>query len=279
MNEMVKQELQALTALDVKKQVNLIQEVLRSVMIKDVHYGAVPGCGAKQVLLKPGAEKIMSTFMIGSRIEVIDLSTGSEKRYRVVAHGFHTPTGRELGDGVGEASTAEEKYCWREAVCPEEFDQADDSQKRSKFKKAYKGAAYQINQIKTNPSDLANTVLKMAKKRALVDMVLTCTGASDVFEQDIDESHIAEALGQQQAEGFAEPKAVQPQATQTQPETQQAGGHKITQPQVKRFFAILHKEKKADRLQDVISYFGFESVADITMDKYEDVCNFITEIK
>ncbi|WP_418719751.1 hypothetical protein [Bilophila wadsworthia] len=38
-----------------------------------------------------------------------------------------------------------------------------------------------------NPADYYNTCLKMAKKRALVDAVLTCTAASDIFTQDIED--------------------------------------------------------------------------------------------
>ena len=38
-----------------------------------------------------------------------------------------------------------------------------------------------------NPADVLNTVLKMAKKRALVDAVLSATGASDIFTQDLEE--------------------------------------------------------------------------------------------
>jgi len=35
---------QAMTAGDVRKQVNLIQEVMEAVMKKDEHYGIIPGC-------------------------------------------------------------------------------------------------------------------------------------------------------------------------------------------------------------------------------------------
>jgi hypothetical protein len=38
-----------------------------------------------------------------------------------------------------------------------------------------------------NPADFYNTCGKMAKKRALVDAVLTVTAASDIFTQDIEE--------------------------------------------------------------------------------------------
>ena len=38
-----------------------------------------------------------------------------------------------------------------------------------------------------NPADNYNTVRKMGKKRALVDAVLTCTAASDIFTQDLED--------------------------------------------------------------------------------------------
>jgi hypothetical protein len=41
-------------------------------------------------------------------------------------------------------------------------------------------------------ADQYNTVLKMAKKRSVVDATLTVTAASDVFEQDLDEFSEAE---------------------------------------------------------------------------------------
>ena len=36
-------------------------------------------------------------------------------------------------------------------------------------------------------ADVYNTVLKMAKKRALVDATLTATAASDIFTQDVED--------------------------------------------------------------------------------------------
>lgn len=38
-----------------------------------------------------------------------------------------------------------------------------------------------------NPADYYNTCLKMGKKRAFVDALLTCTAASDIFTQDIED--------------------------------------------------------------------------------------------
>jgi hypothetical protein len=45
----------------------------------------------------------------------------------------------------------------------------------------------QSKQVRTVPDDLGNTVLKMAKKRAQIDMTLTALGVSDLFNQDIED--------------------------------------------------------------------------------------------
>lgn len=172
------------TALDIRAQVNRIQEVMKEVMLKGTHYGTVPGCGDKPTLLKAGAEKLMMTFRLAVDPEVEDLSDTYTRRYRVKTRFTSQATGMFLGTGVGECASDEEKYAWREAVCREEYDATDPSLRREKWKRNLK---IPVLQVHTNPSDVANTILKMAKKRSLVDGVLTVTGASDIFTQDIEE--------------------------------------------------------------------------------------------
>ena len=95
-------------------------------------------------------------------------------------------SGAFLGAGIGECSSSEEKYAWRRAICDEEFDETPENRRRVKFSK-YQGKIEKTKQIRTNPADVSNTVLKMAKKRGLVDAVLTVTAASDLFTQDIED--------------------------------------------------------------------------------------------
>jgi len=185
-----------LTAAQIKAQVNLIQEVMQAVMKKDVHYGVIPGT-PKPTLYKPGSEKILSTFRIGVKPVIEDLSTADEVRYRVSAEGFDQQTGALLGAGIGECSSSEEKYKWRRPVCDEEFNEAPEDRKRNVWKRGQSGN-YQQKQIRTNPADVANTILKMAKKRAQIDMTLTVTAASDVFDQDLED--MPEELRQAAAE-------------------------------------------------------------------------------
>lgn len=175
-----------LTAVQVKAQVQLIQEVMASVMVKDVHYGTIPGTG-KPTLYKPGSEKILTTFHIAAYPkEVDDLSTFDEIRYRVKVHGLSMNDGRLIGVGIGECSSNEEKYRWRKPVCDQEFNETPEDRRREVWKK-YDGNVYKAKQVRMNPSDVANTILKMAKKRAQIDMTLTATGASDVFDQDLED--------------------------------------------------------------------------------------------
>lgn len=171
------------TAAEIRAQVNLIQEVMRAVMKDGTHFGTIPGT-PKPTLYKAGSEKILSTFRIACDPEVEDLSIhGEEVRFRVRARGVSQVTGSFFGTGVGECSSSEEKYRWRAAVHQKEWDATGEDRRRIKYTKD----GGEIQQIRTNPSDVANTVLKMAKKRAQIDMTLTVTAASDVFAQDIED--------------------------------------------------------------------------------------------
>lgn len=182
MNEIVAAETQPLSVQQIKANIQTIQQVMAGVMKNGTHFGTIPGCGDKPALLKPGAEKILATFRISANPTVEDLSGADEIRYRVKAEG-QTPNGLTVGFGIGECSTSEEKYKWRSVNCNAEWDETAEDRRRTKYNR--KGET--TRQIRTNPSDLANTVLKMAKKRALVDLCLTATAASDCFTQDLDD--------------------------------------------------------------------------------------------
>lgn len=182
-----------LTAAEVRGHVNLIQEVMQAVMKKDTHYGIIPGC-KQPSLYKAGSEVLLTTFRVAVEPEVTDLSTADEIRFRVRAKGIHQTTGIVVGVGVGECSTNEDKYKWRKAVCDAEFEATPETRRRVKYQKggyvngSYdKNAIIKINQVRTEPADLANTALKIAKKRAQIDLVLTATAASDIFTQDIED--------------------------------------------------------------------------------------------
>ena len=207
----------SLTAGEIRAQVNLIQDVMRSVMIEGTHYGVIPGTQTHS-LYKAGAEKLLSTFRLAAIPEVEDLGERGEAHYRVVVK-VYTPAGTLVGAGIGECSSQEDKYAWRRPVCPEEFELTAEDRRRIKFAKGQGGKVYKNEQVRTNPADVRNTVLKMAKKRALVDAVLTVTAASDCFTQDIEDlpdelrEEIAEAAGRTVSPGARAVQSTQPEDT------------------------------------------------------------------
>jgi hypothetical protein len=191
-----------------KRQVQTVQQVMKAVMIKDCHYGAVPGCGNKPVLLKPGAEKLNLAFRFAPRYEIAasDLP-GGHREYDVVCNLTSIVSGAFIGSGVGCATTMETKYRFRKAeqTCPHCGATAIIKGKKeygggwlcfknkggcgAKFKDGDPEIENQeMGRIEhDNPADYYNTVKKMAKKRALIDAVLSATAASDIFEQDLEE--------------------------------------------------------------------------------------------
>ncbi|QIE90856.1 hypothetical protein G5B91_10840 [Pseudomonas nitroreducens] len=178
-------EVHRFSAVEIRQRVNLVQEVMQGIMKKDTHYGTIPGT-PKPTLYKPGAEVLCVTFRVAQEYQIEDLSTPEMARYRVTCIGVHQTTAIKLGEGVGECSSGEEKYKWRGAICPEEFDLTPENMRRVKFSK-YRGNVEKKAQVRTEAADLANTVLKMACKRAMIAMTLNVTAASDIFTQDIED--------------------------------------------------------------------------------------------
>jgi hypothetical protein len=179
------------TLVRIKAEKQLVRHAMEAVMKNGMHYGTIPGT-QKPTLFDAGATTILGMFHIALDPETEDLSVPDEIRYRVRQVARHSPTGTLLGSAYGEASSNEEKYKWRRAVCKEEFDATPEDRRRVKWGKGKwengrEGKAYQTQQVRTEPADIANTVLKMAAKRARVATTLQVTGASDVFAQDLED--------------------------------------------------------------------------------------------
>lgn len=261
MNEIIVAD-KPLTASEIRMQVNTIQSVLKEVMQKDVHYGVIPGC-KEPSLYKPGAEKIMATFRLSAEPFVTDLSTPDCIRYQVTVR-LVSPTGVFVGAGIGECSTNEEKYKWRRAVCDEEYDATDPSRKREKWARGQGGKTYVNKQVRTEPADLANTVLKMAKKRALVDATLTATAASDIFTQDIED--LPDEYRQD---------APQQQKSAPKPKTENAQTGFANEKQQNLLFMKLKNAGKS--AEELCEAFGIAQLSELPFAKVNDAIAWITK--
>lgn len=256
----------------------IIQHVMKAIMKGPsakaplgIHYGVIPGT-PKPTLYKAGSEIILSTFRISVEPIVEDLSTEDCIRYRVKAIG-RLPDGTIVGYGTGECSTDEEKYRWKKPACDTEFNETPPTRRRLKWGRGSNGKAdYSIQQIRTNPADLANTVLKMAKKRAQIDLTLTATGASDVFDQDLEDLQgYTDMTGDRPAtgnNGGGKPEVSEPGATGDQGGGQSQGekrtyaaGDKVKPGGAKLVRDILAEHKVTEK--EFCTFMNISSVDDL----------------
>jgi len=236
-----------LSASEVKTQVQLIQKVMSEVMKDGVHYGKVQGCGDRKVLLKAGADKIAMTFRLAPSYDVIkiDLENG-HREYEVRCIITNAVSGVFLGQGVGSCSTMEKKYRWRKDVKGDKIENPDIA-------------------------DVYNTVLKMAKKRAGVDAILTVTAASDVFDQDLDDMD-PEDISEER------PPVKKPERTAPAPTNAQSGKTQfISEAQQRRLFAI---SKAAGVTEDILKdyllvEYSISSTSEIPWKLYDKICNWV----
>lgn len=292
-----------LAASDLVAQVHLIQEVMRAVMKDGGHYGKIPGCGDKPTLLKPGAEKLAMTFRLAPEFEILERDLGNwHREYRVDVKLYTIPDHIFVGSGTGSCSTLEAKYRFRTGpveltgrpVPKEYWDlRKTDAPKAQELiggrgfttKKNPDTGGWEIaiagEKVEhDNPADYYNTVLKMAKKRGLVDAVLTSTAASDIFTQDVEdmvENGVAPKPEPKPAPK-AEPKPEgAPETPRPRLVNDDGSVRKMTDAQIKRMWALSHKHGVSEEsLADFIQIeMGFEKPAEIPIAKAEDLFKWI----
>ena len=190
-------------------------------LVRDVDFGVIPGTN-KPTLFKSGAERILFQMGICSRYTVEkaieDYGDDPFFFYRVKCSLFRVINGEEvhITDGMGSANS-NERQCGR----------------ASKF-------------------DLANSRLKIAKKRAMVDACLLVGQLSNSFAQDIEN------------EDFVGESAKIEVLDENAP---------ITAKQAKRIYAIAGANGISQTEAKVIlKTAGFESSKDIKQKDYDSVC-------
>jgi len=205
MTEFAIQEFKGVPVKQVAAQITAIQRLMLEVMKEGEHFGVIPGTNKKS-LYKAGAEKIGLTFRLAPAYEVESKDLpGGHLMVTVKCTLSHIVNGTVWGQGLGICSTMEGKYRFREGPpevttkpVPQAFWKERDPALLggNDFKPVKVDGKWFIGK-KTgskieceNPADYYNTVIKMAKKRAHVDAILTATAASDIFTQDIRDMEI-----------------------------------------------------------------------------------------
>ena len=130
-----------------------IEDIISKELVPNVDYAKIPGCGQKPALLKAGAERLAAIFHLRTCSEVINRIEQYDKLFVLyeVKTTVYDAANNIIAVGIGSANTKEPKYA------------------------------------RQNFATTLNTVLKIARKRSYVDAILSATGSSRVFTQDIED--------------------------------------------------------------------------------------------
>ncbi len=138
---------------EMTRRTSMLKDYVREHMSEGEDYGIIPG-GNKPTLFKPGAEKLNAVFGLSPLVEInnrIEDWDASFVAYEVKVTLLNKRTQMIEAEGVGSCNSRERKYKNQDAA------------------------------------NVANTILKMAKKRALIDATLSATRASGMFTQDLED--------------------------------------------------------------------------------------------
>ena len=214
------------SAMEQLRSVRKFQQVAQDQLIKGHDYGVIPGTD-KPTLLKPGAEKIDKLLKLADLYEEIDKVENWDKPlfyYKVKCRLVIMGTDIVVSEGMGSSHSMESKKRARwvfQAKLPEEYQgEANKAARSSLVTRTVKTRNGMVKQYRLENDDiysLANTILKMAKKRAHIDASLSAGRLSDIFTQDIED--ITEDIEVIEAEAHVEttPKT-KPSAAQKEQE-------------------------------------------------------------
>ncbi|MCZ2077928.1 MAG: hypothetical protein LC130_23355 [Bryobacterales bacterium] len=165
----------------------------------------------KEVLLKPGAERLCSAFGFAPVFKLINKVElwDTDKplfHYQYCCELIHIDSGKLIATGIGSCNSMEDKYRWRNAqrTCP---NCGKENIRKSKEagagwycwqKTGGCGATFKENDpaitgqsagkvANDDVFSLVNTIDKMAQKRALIAATLIGCNASEFFTQDLDD--------------------------------------------------------------------------------------------
>lgn len=164
--------------------ISQFQSIVQQTLKNGHDYGEVGGV-TKPTLLKPGAEKILMLMGLTSEYNIIEKIEDYDKGiFAYTIKCILLKNNRKVTEGVGSCNSKEDKYRWRwvkENDLPIGIDKSTTKSKVDNWGKT----KYKIEN--DDICSQANTILKMAKKRAQIDATLTVASLSEIFTQDVED--------------------------------------------------------------------------------------------
>lgn len=201
------------------QKIKQFQALVQSQFTQNHDFGVIPGTG-KPTLLKPGAEKLIMLLGLTTEFEIIESERDfDEGFFQYQVRCTLLKNGVSVTQGFGSCNTMEKKY------------------------------------LKQDPYTMDNTVLKMAKKRALVDAALLVGSLSDVFTQDIEDMDLQGNTYSNRQRYYTDRDGI------------------ISQAQAKRMFAIAKGDDELVRA--AMERYGYKSSSSIKKTDYNKICDEI----
>jgi hypothetical protein len=198
-----------------KQRLMQLQQFVKEYLVENEDFGIIPGT-PKPTLYKPGADKLCELYGLADEYQVTQRTEDFDKGlfdYEVKCLLLRKPDMTLVSSGLGSCNSYETKYRWRDSkrVCPNCGKDAIIKGKEEYgggwlcfAKKGGCGTKFADNDPsitgqtvgRTQNEDIAdikNTILKMSKKRAKVDAVLSATRSSGLFTQDMEDWDIPKA--------------------------------------------------------------------------------------
>lgn len=180
--------LSAMPVMDVAQAVErhkMFTELVSRLLTEGVDYGKVPGT-QQNSLLKPGAEKLCVFFGLQPNMMLQEAKEDWDRgfffyRYRVDL--WRGPVRVASCEGSANSYEKKYRYIWIEKPKPRDKQTEDDMKARGigRNKQYYGKWRWEERIENPNPSDLVNTLMKMAQKRAYVGATLMATSATGFF--------------------------------------------------------------------------------------------------
>lgn len=173
-------------------------EQYRAIMREGEDYGTIPGT-PKPTLYQPGADTLCIAAGLGVGEPVIERATEDWEFgffFYLIKQPLIDQTGNIVAWGIGSCSSKEDKYAWRWVpifkLSDEDKKAAEGEQWHREWRVSKGGKRFLMYRMPNpDPYSQANTILKMATKRAYVSATLRATGAHRVFTQDVEDLPMA----------------------------------------------------------------------------------------
>jgi len=175
-----------MTPEDAKALDQQVRAVTKAVLVKDTDYGVIPGTGDRQVLFKPGAEKLLQWFGFGFMLDCQEIERDNDGNKVGVTYRATITKGIDgrlvhIATCEGYAGYDEDRF-----YQPVTEEARVKAEKRERVYAAKDKRPANPNKWKLLGDYKApwNTVIKMAQKRALVGATIDATAAAGLFTAD-----------------------------------------------------------------------------------------------